>query len=445
MQNQLKKIFSRIRPFFTLQKGSAEQQDRQVKLYGEVYSILQWDEAKYEDALREVTKIYSKNGTELVETHFSNALTDILIGLNPLEEAATRMHTALIKNVKKRFTCIPLQGLDFRLEKANFGFGTLLGSEHGVLPQIINDRESLHSYQHTINALNECSSYLQVESETDHKNSIDQAIFFANYLTALLSLYVGSSQYRTDHQFRPWHKRVREAEVGRKRKIAIYGSEASDSQVYYEYYINDSPLRKSKYSLEFNLLSSGHDSNESLNECLEFFRPEDAKTSYHLVDASVIDEMLSRENEKLLSCVSRKNTLDKKLFHAVSWFGKAVNCDSCEDQFLFFAIAIESLLVGEENSGEFSSQGSINQKISERSAYLSAETYEQRRQTEKDTKTLYGIRSKIVHTGAKATNQDVISIEKLARKLIFNFVKRKFESEDAFLKWLKICQYGAGV
>lgn len=442
MQEKLKNIFSRVLPSFALEERLGKRTDGDVKLYGKNYSVVRWDAAKYEEALRDVIRLYPKNGPGYVETNFSNALARVLIKLSLPDEAVATMHVDLVNNVKKRFICIPIQGIDLRLKEVAFGFGKLLNREQGVLPQIINDYESLSSYQHRINALNECLCYFEFEAETDHRHSIDSAVTFANYLTSLLSLYVGSTRYRTDYQCHPWHKRELGAKVGRKRKIAIYGSEPGSPQVYYEYYDNDSRLSQSKYLLEFKLLLSGHDSNECLNQCLEFLRPEEAKTSYHLLNDAAIDKMLSADNERLLTCVLRNSPLDKKIFNAVSWFGKAVNCDNNEDQFLFFAIAIECLLVGDEISSEFSSQGSISQKISERAAYLSAEMFEQRLQIERETKRLYGIRSKIVHAGADVESDEVLRIEKLAKKLIFEFSKKKFESQDAFLKWIKICQYG---
>lgn len=109
--------------------------------------------------------------------------------------------------------------------------------------------------------------------------------------------------------------------------------------------------------------------------------------------------------------VQQKGEISKRIFQAISWFGKAVNADSPEDQFLFFAISIESLLVGDESAGGLSSQGSINQKISERSAFLLGDSVKERIETE--IKRIYGIRSKIVHAGVKADNTDVIKIEKV--------------------------------
>ena len=443
MQKEIKNIFSKLLPFVEIRKEIIHG-SRQVSLYGDKYSITRWDDGKYQTALREITRIYPKNGVEFVEYWFSSALMGILLDPGSFEQALGDMHSNLVGAIKKRFICIPVQGIDFRSDEIDFGFGSLLHREHGTLAEIIDKEEYRQSWQHNINALAECPCYFQIETETDHENAINEAIFFSTYLTSLLSLFVGSSQYRANPPLLPWHKRTGRASSLRKRKIAIYGSEAGDSQVYYSYCVNGTPREGKDYSLEFNLLTSGHDSNDSINASLALLRPEQGKASYHLIDPELIEKIFSIENSKLLSCVSRKEALDKKLFNAVSWFGKAVNSDSIEDQFLFFTIAIESLLVGDESEGKFSSQGSITQKISERTAYLIGTTFDERLETEIETKKLYGIRSKIVHTGARAATEDVIRIENLCRNLIFGFSTKNFASQDAYLKWIKTNQYGNG-
>jgi hypothetical protein len=200
-----------------------------------------------------------------------------------------------------------------------------------------------------------------------------------------------------------------------------------------------------KFYFQIRLLSGGitpgHDGSEAINECLRFLRKDQTKATYHLVDDDVIKEILSSDRKRLLTCVSSNGEVDRKLFSSVSWFGKAVNAESDEDQFLFFAIAIECLLVGDEK-GPHASQGSITQKISERAAFLISDEVGERTRTETEIKALYSIRSKIVHVGAAATYVDVIRIEKIARMLILKYAKMDFQSSEQFLEWITAKRYG---
>ncbi|MCJ2367864.1 HEPN domain-containing protein [Aeromonas dhakensis] len=445
MKGQVENIFRSMLPHFELLEGHDSYSIKQVRLWGKKYSLTKWDESKYEEKLREIIRLYPSNSPSLVEGWFSNAFAKILVSddqKNSIKTESEEFVDFLARSTKKRSVCIPIQGIDLRVEKIEFGFGTLYRNDKGYLPELIADRDSLYSYQHGINALENCKCYFQVDLNTDHENSIDCAKKFSLYLCSLLNLYVGSTQYRTDYYFYPWHKRDKRTEVGRNRKIEVFGSESGDCQVYYEFYKNEDSYRKSEFSIEFNLLSPGHNASESINECIEFIRPDEAKTTYHLVNENTRNLILHEKNKSLLSCVQQKGEINKRLHQAVSWFGKAVNADIPEDQFLFFAISIESLLVGDEPSGGFSSQGSINQKISERSAFLLGNSFKERIEIEREIKRIYGIRSKIVHTGAKADNSDVIKIENINKDLIFSFSRRSFTSQQEFLRWFKERQYG---
>lgn len=445
MKDKVKNILSNMIPHFRLAQGVSIDSVQKVRLWGEEYSITKWNDEVYKKSLNELTKLYKNNSAELVENIFSSALAKILTSddqSKSIETESEEFVNFVSQCTKDRSVCIPLQGIDLRVDNIDLGFGTLYRSDKGRLPDIIHDRDSLRSYQHRINALNDCMCYFQVEIKTDHEYSVDHAKHCSQYLSALLNLYVGSTQYRTERSFYSWSKRDRNLGVGRNRKIAIHGSESGDCQVYYEFYKNDDSPRKPEFYLEFNLLSPGHDASESINECLEFMRPEKAKTTYHLVDEKVKKSIILDDNKLLLDCVQKRNEIEKRVHQAVSWFGKAVNADVPEDQFLFFAISVESLLVGKESSNSFSSQGSITQKISERSAFLLGDCFEKRIKIEDKVKKIYGVRSKIVHTGAKASKLDVIRIEEVTRDLIFKFSQKNFTSHEEFQKWIKKQQYG---
>ncbi|MCF7500814.1 HEPN domain-containing protein [Pseudoalteromonas sp. L1] len=446
MVKQLINNFNKALPFFELVQGTDDMSIKQVRLYGKEYSITKWDDKKYKESVNSLYRLFPQNSRQLLEGYYSSALADILIAKKAKETINIKCEElieSVKRNTKERTVCIPIQGLDLRADSIDFGFGKLYKSNQGTLASIISDHDSLHSYQHGINALEKCSSYFQIKEVTDHKRSLEIAKLATSYACNLLSFIVGTTQFRTNHYVDNWHSRNKETEVLRKRKISTYGAESGDSQVYYEFYKNDDPFRESEYLLEYSFLTSGHDASESINEAMEVLRPKKAKTTYHLIDNNVIDLISSPDYSSLLSCINQNGEIDKRLFQSVNWFGKAINSDIYEEQFLFFAISIESLLVGDEPTGGFASQGSINQKISERAAFLAGDDLDSCLSIEKEIKELYGIRSKIVHTGAKAKNSEVLSIEKLAKKIILSFSKKNFKSHQDFLKWIKINQYGS--
>ena len=276
MKEQVESLFLNMLNHFELVEGDDSTSIKQVRLWGTKYSLTKWDDSKYKDNLRKINILYPNNSPSLVEAWFSNTLAKILVSDDQRKSVKTESEELvefLARSTKKRSVCIPIQGVDLRVEKIEFGFGTLYRNDKGYLPKLITNKGSKYSYQHNINALDNCNCYFQIDLNTDHEKSIDYAKLYSSYLCSLLNLYVGSTQYRTGYYSYPWHKIDKSTEVGRNRKIEIYGSESGECQVYYEFYKNEDPFRKSEFSIYFNLLSSGHDTSGSINECLEFMRP----------------------------------------------------------------------------------------------------------------------------------------------------------------------------
>ncbi|PTP11726.1 hypothetical protein CWO36_24275 [Vibrio splendidus] len=445
MNKRLEKIFNKYIDSFQIVSGINKTSLKQVRLFGNEYSITKWGDQKYRDGVKNVIQCFPNNSSSLIEEYFSSALLQVLLAEDKKEkiiEECTKLIDQVNRNTQMRSVCIPVEGIDLKVDCLDFGFGKLYKSDVGVLPTIIKDNKSLHSYQHGINALENCMCYFEIEDNTDHRKSLESAKSLTQYALNLLNFYIGSTQFRTDPSFNNWHNRIKETECFRKRRIAIYGSESNYSQVYYEFYQNTEPYPDSEYSLEFNLLSSGHDDSQRLNESMDLFTSSSAKATYHLIDNNVKASILSTNIPSLLSCVKQKSEIEKRIFQSINWFGKAINSEVFEEQFLFFAISIESLLVGNEPDSPFANQGSITQKISDRSAFLIGKDFNSRVKIEKDLKKLYGLRSKIVHTGAKVKNTDVIKIECLAKKLILKFSKENYLSHESFIEWIKRAQYG---
>lgn len=178
MKGQVENIFRNMLPYFELLKGDESSSIKQVRLWGKKYSLTKWDEKKYKEKLREINKLYPDNSPSLVEGWFSSALANILISDDQKKSIKTESEKFvefLARSTKKRSVCIPIEGIDLRVEKIEFGFGTLYRNDKGYLPELISDRDSLYSYRHGINALENCKCYFQVDLNTDHENSIDCA------------------------------------------------------------------------------------------------------------------------------------------------------------------------------------------------------------------------------------------------------------------------------
>ena len=147
--------------------------------------------------------------------------------------------------------------------------------------------------------------------------------------------------------------------------------------------------------------------------------------------------------EQLLACYQTSGDIAKRLRRAVTWYSKAVDADTTEEQFVDLAIALESLLVGDEGRGPYATTGSITQNLAERVAFLLENDFEKRCQRATETKSLYNKRGSIVHRGAQVAEDDLDKMDKLVKQVTLAFLKHDFEGWHAFQEWIakqKFCK-----
>jgi hypothetical protein len=116
------------------------------------------------------------------------------------------------------------------------------------------------------------------------------------------------------------------------------------------------------------------------------------------------------------------NEIAKRVRRAVTWYGKAVDADSPEEKFVNLAIALESLLIGDEGKGRYVTTGSITQTLRERVAFLLVDDFESRVQMSKMTRDLYGLRSGIVHGGKPIGQQELANMDYLVAQVTVAFL-----------------------
>ncbi|MGH7514145.1 MAG: hypothetical protein ACREOQ_14620 [Gemmatimonadales bacterium] len=88
-----------------------------------------------------------------------------------------------------------------------------------------------------------------------------------------------------------------------------------------------------------------------------------------------------------------RNTLEDQLIASVQWAGRATVARRREEAFLLYAIALESFVLADQDHLE------LGHRLRQRVAHLLGKTLEERLRLQKTAGDLYGIRSKIVHSG----------------------------------------------
>lgn len=117
----------------------------------------------------------------------------------------------------------------------------------------------------------------------------------------------------------------------------------------------------------------------------------------------------------------KRNGLEDRVLAAIQWAGRAsAEKNRKEQAFLLYAIALESLVLIENETDE------LGYRLRMRVAHLLGKTVESKRTLVKDLKKLYGIRSKIVHSGSyEVTDLDLFKLRFITKNCILRILKEE--------------------
>jgi hypothetical protein len=126
---------------------------------------------------------------------------------------------------------------------------------------------------------------------------------------------------------------------------------------------------------------------------------------------------------------------EERLLTAIQWAGRAQVDPRPEEAFLLYAIALESLLLGSKTSGE------LGYRLSLRCAHLIASP-ERRQALKHQLGKLYGLRSKIVHSGKTlVADADLTLLRGYCRNAIFRVLNdpgfHQLKSEEELDDWFE--------
>ena len=112
----------------------------------------------------------------------------------------------------------------------------------------------------------------------------------------------------------------------------------------------------------------------------------------------------------------QRNKVEEMILTGVRWGGRATVANAWEESFLLSAIALECLILPEQNE-------ELTYRLSQRVARLLGKDFDVRLELAKRTKALYSIRSKIVHNGHyEVTEQECNEIRAIAKNVILELL-----------------------
>lgn len=110
---------------------------------------------------------------------------------------------------------------------------------------------------------------------------------------------------------------------------------------------------------------------------------------------------------------SRRNDLEDKIIASIQWAGRATTEIRKETAFLLYAIALESIVLSDNDAIE------LTYRLRVRTAHLLADDIDSRRDLVTKLGELYGIRSKIVHSGQyQVTDTDLSLLRSITKSVL---------------------------
>ena len=139
----------------------------------------------------------------------------------------------------------------------------------------------------------------------------------------------------------------------------------------------------------------------------------------------------------------KKTAMEKRIITSIEWIGKANSEMNNINRFLFYVIAIESLLTFQEKT---MITPSIANSISESIAMILGSNYEDRIIIEKQVKEIYSIRSAITHGNDKLVSDEEMNIvmdisRYVLRAFLTNNNLSKIQNIEQFIEYLKKEKY----
>lgn len=404
--------------------------------YGTNNAFLGWNDSEF----RAATKALRKSSPRVSETTIGRALVDSIIRLfetHVLQEDADSPAEVLLDTILPSLPSaaiaqevssilqyldtrvasydlfVPLQGIELRSPSIRIVDFTVHAHDQGPLPPLLKEKAQQEHWRQIVEYaqqdLASAGSYVVVAAEGDDTVAEAHALRRAQDIVDIVNLYAASALDRG----RSLQKIAVAGQIGiLGEQVVLFARTpvAPDGTVALGYKGRKPPLFK------------------------------------HIISEETVQEWQGPALDQVVGCFeyegSDPKVIESRLRRSVRWHSKGITADGTEEQFVALATSLESLLVGSEGTDPKVNWGSITQRLAERVAFLLGRTYEDRVAFERNAKTLYGLRSKVVHEGKAVSRANLAAMDSLARSTILAFARKAFGSWDDFLHWERNEKYG---
>jgi hypothetical protein len=386
--------------------------------YGRNCLLLGWSHQPYEEAIKAVyearpevsektiAKLLSESMVKLFHQHNVREDADLEADAQLLESILPTLNSSAVNQEVANFldllkshiqvwsAFVFIEGIKLKgLSELSLGVAKLYSKNHGPLLHALEDVTNIEGLneipQHIEKFANHCHCYLIIDLEGESEYVNQRALRQAQDVVNVLNLYNASSRHRASFYQRisvmgqpvtPRHHLV-------FKRTPPIGEDSNSPR--YSYFVQRPPMR-----------------------CYE-------------IDLKKVQRWNEYGLDKVLESISLSGTksgsVQSRIRSAITWYGRAMNAHTQDEQFVGLTTALESLLVADEKVA-------ITQRLADEVAALLGSDFQSRERIKKRAKELYDLRGRIVHAGMPVSQENLFALDRMVASTLLAFVRKEMLS-----------------
>jgi hypothetical protein len=383
--------------------------------YGRNCLLLGWCHQPYEEVIKAVHEIRPEISEKTIGKVLTRSMVKLFHQHNVSEDADPEADAPVLDSILKTIDAsavnrevtsflellksqirtwtafVFLEGVELKsLVELQLGAATLYPRNRGPLYEVLEEVKTVRDNDNIPKSIKEltghCYCYLTTDIEGETDFVAQQALRQAQNIASVLNLYAVSSRHRASFYERIGvlgQPTVTRSQLVLRRTPPIGEDVTSPKYAYSEQY---PPARR------------------------------------YEIDSVQLDRWRKHGLDKVLECIEPQDFLpgsaESRIHNAIVWYGRAMNAYSGDEQFVGLIIALESLLVADEDV-------SITQRLADGVSTLLGTDFQSREQISERTRDLYRLRGRLVHAGMSVSQKNLFSLGDLVANTILAFVRKE--------------------
>ena len=386
--------------------------------YGRNCLLLGWSHQPYEEAIRAVQETHLGISDRAIGRALVQSMVTLFDQHNVRKDADTEADAPTLENilptlypsavirelanllrrlkssVKSWTAFVFLEGIELRgLRCLSLGEATLFPKDQGPLVDALSDMDCIEGFDDVTawvrESIGHCPTYLVIDFEGENSHVDEDALHEAQHVASVINRYTVSARHRHASYERigvlgqPTSTRG-QLVVKRTPPVGQIGANP-----YYACYGQAAPGRQ------------------------------------YRIDRTTVDRWREAGLDKVVQCLQLREatpgSAEARISNSITWYGRAMNAHTQDEQFAGLFIALESLLVADREVRN------VTQRLADVTSSLLGSDLESRESLAKRTKELYEVRGRLVHGGVPVSRESLFALDEMVAESVLAFVRREAE------------------